>query len=276
MFQIQVVQHVDDQSESADPFAVVDGYVSAYEMSGADFLHCSEGFYGLEKFGERLLAAADPFAGIAVDLWRCHAGDMDIIELQGGLYVQPLASPSMEPPPATAVIYIDPFSAFGDGRHPSTVLCLRFLAEHMGALTEESRAGMSVLDAGAGTGILSIAAEKLGAGLVDAVELNASAVENARRNTRLNGCEKTVVRQGDLLSVGFTRTYDIVLANLISDVIISCLGVLVPLVRTRGIMIASGISRARSAEVEDRFYGAGLRIVDSAFLDGWMGYLLER
>mgnify|MGYP005839285309 CR=1 FL=1 len=276
MFQIQVVQHVDDQSDSADSFAVLHGYESTYEISASDYLHCSEGFCGLEGFGERLKAASDPFAGIAVDFWRCHAEDMDIIELRGGLYVQPLASPSMEPPPAAAVIYIDPFSAFGDGRHPSTVLCLRFLAEHMGALAEESRAGMSVLDAGAGTGILSIAAEKLGAGLVDAVELNASAVENARRNIRLNGCGRTVVRQGDLLGAGFTRMYDIVLANLISDVIISCLSVLVPLVRPGGIMIASGISRTRAAGVEERFYGAGLRIVDSAFLDGWMGYLLER
>jgi len=201
---------------------------------------------------------------------------MDIVELQGGFYVQPLASPSMAPPPAAEVIYIDPFSAFGDGRHPSTVLCLRFLAEYMGMLTMEGRAGISVLDAGAGTGILSIAAEKLGAGLVDAVELNAAAVENARGNIQLNGCERTAVRQGDLLSVGFTRTYDIVLANLISDVIISCLGVLANLVRTGGKMIASGISHTRAAEVEEHFYGAGLRIVDSASLDGWMGYLLKR
>ncbi|OPZ36288.1 MAG: Ribosomal protein L11 methyltransferase [Spirochaetes bacterium ADurb.BinA120] len=266
---------MDDPAGSADSFAVVDGYESIYDLGGADILHCSEGFYGLEDFERHLLSALDPFEGIASDIWRCHAADMDTIELRGGLYVQPLASPSMGPPPAPSVIYIDPFSAFGDGRHPSTALCLRFLADYMGALSDETRRDLSVLDAGAGTGILSIAAEKLGADLIDAVELGSSAVESARRNIRLNECKKIGLRQGDLLTIDFSRKYDIVLANLVSDVIISCLEVLVPLVRPGGVMIASGIGTTRAAEVEERFFSAGVRIVDSALLDGWMAYLLE-
>lgn len=276
MFQIQVVKYIDEPAECGESHVILDEYESHYERDCAELLHCSDAFRSLERFEESIAASGDPFGDIGGTMWRCHAASMDIVELDGGLYVQPLASSSMEPPPSPSIIYIDPFSAFGDGRHPSTSLCLRFLAEHLGAFAEGERAALSVLDAGAGTGILSIAAEKLGAGLIDAVELHGTAAENARRNVLLNGCERVSVRQADLLSVELTRDYDIVLANLISDVIIACLGVLVPLVRPGGAMIASGIGRSRAAEVEERFHACGLGIRDIALLDGWMGYLLTR
>ncbi len=274
MFQIRVVRHMDEPAEYEEARSVLDDYESTYDIDRGDLLHCTDVFKHLERFEESVGATGDPLGDIGGNMWRCHAESMDVIELEAGLYIQPLASGSMEPPASPSVIYIDPFSAFGDGRHPSTSLCLRFLAGHMEAFGAGERGRLSVLDAGAGTGILSIAAEKLGAGLIDAVELHGAAAENARRNIRLNDCERIGVRQGDLLAVKFGRQYDIVLANLISDVIIACLGVLAPLVRPAGVMIASGIGRARAAEVEGRIFASGLKIKDSALLDGWMGYLL--
>ncbi|MGV7929431.1 MAG: 50S ribosomal protein L11 methyltransferase [Spirochaetota bacterium] len=276
MFQIHVVKHIDEPAGHEEARVILDDYESPYELDHGEFLHCADAFRSLERFEESVGASADPFGDIGDSIWRCHAENMDVVELDAGLYIQPLASASMEPPSAPSVIYIDPFSAFGDGRHPSTSLCLHFLVGHMEAFSASERAALSVLDAGAGTGILSIAAEKLGAGLIDAVELHGAAAENARRNARINGCGRVIVRQGDLLTVGFENEYDIVLANLISDVIISCIGVLAPLVRPGGVMIASGIGRMRAAEVEERLCANGLRIRDFALLDGWMGYLLTR
>ncbi|HSV96880.1 MAG TPA: 50S ribosomal protein L11 methyltransferase [Spirochaetota bacterium] len=267
---------MDEPAERGESRFVIDDYESPCEMDGGGLLHCTDAFKNLEHFEESVGAAGDPFGEIGGSIWRCHAESMEVIELESGFYIQPLASASMAPPSFPSVIYIDPFSAFGDGRHPSTSLCLRFLAEHADSFTADERAMLSVLDAGAGTGILSIAAEKLGAGLIDAVELHGAAAENARRNVRLNDCVRVTVRQGDLLAVRFGGEYDIVLANLISDVMIACLGVLTPLVRPGGVMIASGIVKARAAEVEERIIDSGLRFRDIALLDGWMGYLLTR
>lgn len=111
-------------------------------------------------------------------------------------------------PNAGAVnIALDPGVAFGTGAHPSTRLCLSWLRHNV-------RSGGSVLDYGCGSGILAIAAAKLGAHPVVGVDIDAQAVSSSTANARLNGIEATFV---DVDALASGATFDIVVANILAN-----------------------------------------------------------
>ena len=118
-----------------------------------------------------------------------------------------------DPGQGGTVIRLDPGMAFGTGTHATTQMCLRLLEKHL-------RPGDRVIDVGCGSGILSIAAAKLGAGSVLAVDLDEVAVRKTRENAGLNGVQDRVsVRTGDLLE-GVTEEADLILANLLAPIIL--------------------------------------------------------
>jgi ribosomal protein L11 methyltransferase len=121
----------------------------------------------------------------------------------GPLWVGP---PWEQPPPAVIGVIVDPGRAFGTGSHPTTRLCLGFL--------HELERG-SLLDVGCGSGVLSVAAAKLGFDPVDAVDVDPAAVEATRRNARTNGVS-VAVRCADALAVDLPRA-DLGLANIDLD-----------------------------------------------------------
>ncbi len=121
----------------------------------------------------------------------------------GRLWVGP---PWEEPEEGLVPVVVDPGPAFGTGAHPTTQLCLRFLLEHEPA---------SLLDLGCGSGVLSIAAAKLGYRPVTALDLDDAAVAATRTNAEANGVELTVSRR-DVLS-GPLPLADLALANIASD-----------------------------------------------------------
>ncbi|MDR1702710.1 MAG: 50S ribosomal protein L11 methyltransferase, partial [Sporomusaceae bacterium] len=147
-----------------------------------------------------------------------------------------------EPATGDLVIALDPGAAFGTGTHASTAMCARFLEE----LPLE---GAVVFDLGTGSGILTLAAAKLGAAKVVAVDNDKVAVRVATENVALNktGTEITV-RQGDLLQ-GFEGQADIIIANIVADVIIKILPVLENHLAPGGSFIAGGIISERLSDV---------------------------
>lgn len=167
--------------------------------------------------------------------------------------------PTWEPAPAgvPAVVRLDPGLAFGTGSHPSTRLVLRFLERC-------ARGGESVLDYGCGSGILAIAAAKLGALRVDAVDSDPEAVRTAAANALANAVTVRVAAPEDLAP----SLYDLVVSNILAQPLI----LLAPLLASRaapGARIAlSGILETQAAEVLQA-YAPFLAGQVSLFEDGW-------
>lgn len=160
-----------------------------------------------------------------------------------------------EPPAARIAIRIDPGLAFGTGSHPSTKLVLGFLE---GTL----RGGERVLDYGCGSGILAIAAAKLGAAAVDAVDLDPLALDTTRANALANGVELTAVLPDALPAAD----YDVVVSNILARPLI----VLAPLLAQRGARVAlSGILEAQADEVA-RAYEPWLPMTIADRDEGWV------
>lgn len=167
-----------------------------------------------------------------------------------------------EPGPEDTVLELDPGMAFGTGTHPTTTLCLEVLGDIV-------QPGMEVFDLGTGSGILAIAAAKLGA-TVQAVDLDPVAVRVARENVELNRVSSRVRVMSGNLGTGLESQADLVVANIIADVIIELLGELGRLLRPGGEFIASGIIEARAAEVEDALGKSGLEVVERRVDSGWV------
>jgi ribosomal protein L11 methyltransferase len=191
------------------------------------------------------------------------------------VFVQPFASSAMAEKYYPVHIYIQTENAFGDGSHPTTRICMRFLYDLIARLDEDSAKALTLIDVGTGTGVLSILAARLGVTRIDAMELHEKAVETARQNFRLNGCDRIHAFQADISRFTTSLRYDIVLANMVSDVIIPNIGAIASLAATPGTLIVSGISDARAEEAAASFVSSGLTLRDRAKEDGWNGYLLE-
>lgn len=159
-----------------------------------------------------------------------------------------------EPPPGRIAVRIDPGLAFGTGTHPSTRLILNFLEKNL-------KGGERVLDYGCGSGILAIAAARLGAAQVDAVDLDPQAVETTAANARANGVRLNATLPDALGAAA----YDIVLSNILAQPLI----VLAPLLAERGKRLAlSGILETQAAEVAAAYEPwFGMEIADTE--GGW-------
>ena len=160
------------------------------------------------------------------------------------------------------VLELDPGMAFGTGTHATTTLCLRTLERLV-------KPGQRVFDLGTGSGILAIAAAKLGA-KVEAVDLDAIAVRVAQENVDLNRVNEQVrVVHGDL-GIVLKGQADIVIANIVADVILMLLPDLKRLLLPDGEFLASGIIEKRSDEVAVGLKEAGFEIVERIEDSGWI------
>ena len=168
--------------------------------------------------------------------------------------------------PGEVIVALDPGMAFGTGLHPTTRLCLLGLE----ALAETGAVvGARAVDVGSGSGILSIAAAKLGVADVLAIDIDPIAVEataaNARRN-RLGGVIRA--RAGSLPTD--EPPADLVVANLIASLLVRLAPELAAAVRRDGRWLASGIFRDREPEVRDAFATVGLDTTDRWAEDDWV------
>lgn len=168
----------------------------------------------------------------------------------------------VEPLEGDIVLELDPGMAFGTGTHATTTLCLRTLEGII-------KPGQRVFDLGTGSGILAIAAAKLGAN-VEAVDLDSVAIRVAQENVELNRVNDRVrVVRGDLGSV-LTGQADVVIANIIADVILILLSDLKRILHPDGEFLASGIIENRADDVAEGLKEAGFEIMERVEDSGWI------
>jgi ribosomal protein L11 methyltransferase len=173
--------------------------------------------------------------------------------------------------PGDIVMTLDPGMAFGTGLHPTTQSCLL-------ALEQVIRPGMTVLDVGTGSGILAIAAAKLGASSIVAVDTDAIAVSTAGANAAENGVADQIrIWQGSLDAVPL-QPWDVVVVNILATVILELLaeGGLMGYVASGGALLLSGIIDQQAAAMEQAIAESGGEIIQMFTIRDWVTYLVRR
>lgn len=171
--------------------------------------------------------------------------------------------------PGDTIIRIEPGSAFGTGTHETTQLCLAALQNHITKDTE-------ILDVGCGSGILAISALLSGAKSAFCIDIDPSAVEITRQNAEENGIDsnRLQVRRANILQtdekIEGIQTYDIVVANILADVIISLSRIVGRYLRKDGILIASGILTEKAEEVRGALRQQKFALVDESTQGEWV------
>jgi ribosomal protein L11 methyltransferase len=248
------------------------------------------GSQGLQEEGEALLTqfppdsdvdalraallAADPSADVSIaptepvdwtENWKTLLKPHEL----GGLAVVPIWL--AEGRDLARTIVIDPGMAFGTGDHATTRGVLRLMQD-------EIRAGDFVADLGAGSAILSIAAAKLGASRVVAIEFDPEAIGNAEENTSRNGADGVVtVVQGDAHTLlPLVAPVRVVLANIISSVVVGLLPAIAAALTGDGVAILSGILVEERERMVDALAPYGLHVTREDAEDAWWSAVVRR
>ncbi|MDP0494456.1 MAG: 50S ribosomal protein L11 methyltransferase [Fusobacterium sp. JB021] len=175
-----------------------------------------------------------------------------------------------EPLENELIIEIDPGRAFGTGTHPTTSLCIKLMEEN---ISKEDR----VIDVGTGSGILMVAAEKLGAKEIIGTDIDPMAVEVAKENLELNkvSLEKAKAYAGDLISVVKEDKFDVVVANILADVLLILLKDISKVVKKDGLIIFSGIIEDKLEEMKKAIEEEGLEILEIKADKEWRAILMR-
>ena len=219
----------------------------------------AEGRYGAEAdLGELSVSAKVEDDVLWRDKWKEY---FKPTKLSNDIVVKPTWC-EYEPSEEDIVIEIDPGMAFGTGTHETTMLCIRMIEKYMSD-------GYKVLDVGSGSGILSIAAAKLGASDVLGIDIDEDAVRVSNENYELNNVSdraKAIV--GDL-TAGVDYKANIVVANLLADIVMRLSKDVTRHLEEKGIFITSGILTEKSEAVEKCMIECGFEIVEKAILGEW-------
>lgn len=224
--------------------------------------------WGLEQFREALQKSTGDV--IEFEYKQTKLKNSDWVKVYQDS-IQPLCidkfyiHPTWDAPDANLInIAIDPALAFGTGHHPTTASALRAIAKYV---KKDDR----VLDVGCGSGILGVAAIKLGA-VVDACDTDIACVENSELNSNLNSVVFNKLWEG---SCSLTKdSYDVVVANIVADVLIFIANDLKSIVREDGILVLSGILEKYESKVL-KFY-QDFEILEKIAQDEWVTLILKQ
>jgi ribosomal protein L11 methyltransferase len=174
-----------------------------------------------------------------------------------------------ETKPGDLVVELDPGMAFGTGTHETTYMCMALLEKYLAD-------GMRVMDVGTGSGILAIAAAKLGAENVLAVDIDPDAVKVAGENVTHNGVgDRVRVVQGDLVN-GEAMPCGLAVANIVADAIILLCGPLTRHLADGGLFLCSGIIREREQDVLAAVQATGYALVERMTKGEWVALCLRK
>jgi ribosomal protein L11 methyltransferase len=182
-----------------------------------------------------------------------------------------------------ALVILDPGLSFGTGQHPTTAFCLHeIVAAVSGRRNRRSQSAATVksfLDIGTGSGILAIAAVKLGCRPVHAFDFDAEAVRVARTNARANRVQtRLTIGHGDVAKLPLhpVRQFDLICANLISDLLITERRRIVAQLSRGGTLVLAGILKSEFQEVEMAFEILGLKLVSTKSENEWQSGSFRR
>jgi ribosomal protein L11 methyltransferase len=225
------------------------------------------GLKRIESFGLNLGSGKITVAKVKredwAESWKRHFHPQ---EIGGALLVKPSWS-KKRPRKNQAVVILDPGLSFGTGQHPTTSFCLNEIVR-----CRKNGTQSSFLDIGTGSGILAIAAAKLGYAPVHAFDFDPEAVRVARENARKNKVDARLKPvRGDVtkLPLQSARQYDLVCANLISNLLIAERRRIANRLKRDGTLVLAGILAAEFSEVERAFAGVGLKLVASRVENEW-------
>jgi ribosomal protein L11 methyltransferase len=266
---------------TVNPGTESEAVLAALFGAGAQGIQELGGLYVTHVEGERAaneLCAAALGANPDARVETAPLPDVDWTEQwKQGIHVQSLGALKVAPPwladsldPATTIV-IEPGMAFGTGEHATTRGVVRLMQQVI-------ERGDRVADLGAGSAVLAIAAAKLGAGSVAAIEIDHDAIGNAEENVRRNGVAGVVrVIEGDAsLLLPLVAPVDIVLANIISSVLIDLLPVLGLALAENGHAILSGMLFAERQDMVRAFEDAGWRLAAEDHEDAWWSATIVR
>jgi ribosomal protein L11 methyltransferase len=202
------------------------------EIDEKDWAESWKSFFWPEKIGEKI---------VVKPTWREYTPEKDDLILE-----------------------IDPGMAFGTGAHPTSALCLRMIEKHL-------KPGDSFLDIGTGSGILMIAAAKLGAKRLMGTDTDEVAAEIAKTNLLLNNIdENKFTIQVSNLTEKIKDRFDIVAANILSEVIMTLLDSVQKVISDNGMLICSGIIEENRNMVEQKMKQKGFELIETQVKEGWI------
>lgn len=177
------------------------------------------------------------------------------------------------------LIEIDPGISFGTGKHETTQLCIRQMQKYM-----RQAEGMRVLDAGCGSGILSIVALKLGAAHVTGIDVDENCIVSSKENMQVNHLGDSLWNFycGNLIEDEAMRrregngSYDLITANILADVIVPMAPYLYPCLKKGGILITSGIIDFKEQEVRKALEDAGFTVLETNVDGEWVNLTAQK
>ncbi len=253
--------------------AIVRGYVPARDASAAEAAAATTAealghlqAFGLPTIGElrtRVVHEED-----WAEAWKTY---FPVMRVGRRLVIRPTWQRHRRLP-GDVVLALDPGMAFGTGLHPTTRLCLTALE----SIADEGRVeGTRVLDVGCGSGILAIAAVKLGASAALGVDTDPIAIESTVANARRNQLARRIHARAGSLPSG-EPPFDVVLANLIAGVLVPLAPALRDELRPGGTLVAAGIFMDREAEVRSAFEATGLHVGGRVGEADWVALVASR